>query len=177
MVPHVEEFSADLEVAFPLPVEPEILEERETPIVAARASNEVAGRIAPLAGCRRREDGGIEPLVDGVRVMTGSAPVRTVQVRSVTGNQIAMPQRYLRRLQARGNKLMLFGVEPPVRRVLERTGLMEVIGEECVFTASPSIGGSSQEASDVKPLFLRPGRITDYSRLLHQYGRNRDHFP
>jgi SulP family sulfate permease len=65
---------------------------------------------------------------------------------SITSSAVAMLERYLRRLQARGNKLMLFGVEPSVRRALERTGLMQVIGEESVFGASASIGGSFQQA-------------------------------
>jgi SulP family sulfate permease len=65
---------------------------------------------------------------------------------SITSSAVAMLERYLRRLQARGNKLMLVGVEPAVRRVLERTGLMQVISEENVFAATPSIGGSFQEA-------------------------------
>jgi sulfate permease, SulP family len=65
---------------------------------------------------------------------------------SITSSAVAMLERYVRRLQARGNKLMLFGVEPPVRRALERTGLMQVIGEESVFAASATIGGSFQEA-------------------------------
>ena len=65
---------------------------------------------------------------------------------SITSSAVAMLERYLRRLQARGNKLMLVEVEPPVRRVLERTGLMQVISEENVFAASASIGGSFKEA-------------------------------
>jgi SulP family sulfate permease len=65
---------------------------------------------------------------------------------SMTSSAIAMLERYVRRLEARGNKLMLVGVEPPVRRALERTGLMQVIGEERVFAATATIGGSFQEA-------------------------------
>jgi SulP family sulfate permease len=65
---------------------------------------------------------------------------------SITSSAVAMLERYLRRLQARGNKLMLVEVEPPVRRVLERTGLMQVISEENVFAATASIGGSFQQA-------------------------------
>jgi SulP family sulfate permease len=65
---------------------------------------------------------------------------------SITSSAIAMLERYVRRLQARGNRLMLFGVEPPMRRELERTGLMQVIGEERVFAASATVGGSFQEA-------------------------------
>ena len=41
---------------------------------------------------------------------------------------------------------MLVGLEPRVRRELERTGLMQVIGEQSVFAASANIGGSFQEA-------------------------------
>jgi SulP family sulfate permease len=65
---------------------------------------------------------------------------------SITSSAVAMLERYVRRLQARGNKLMLFGVEPSVRHALELTGLMQVISEENVFAATPSIGGSFQEA-------------------------------
>jgi sulfate permease, SulP family len=65
---------------------------------------------------------------------------------SVTSSAIAMMERYVRRLQAGENKLMLVGVEPQVRRVLERTGLMRAIGEESVFAASASLGGSFKEA-------------------------------
>jgi SulP family sulfate permease len=65
---------------------------------------------------------------------------------SITSSAVAMLERYLHRLQARGNKLMLFGVEPSVRHALERTGLMQVIGEKSVFSASATIGGSFQEA-------------------------------
>jgi SulP family sulfate permease len=64
---------------------------------------------------------------------------------SLTSSAVVMLERYVRRLQARGNKLMLVGVEPRVRRELERTGLMKVIGEESVFAASAIIGGSFQE--------------------------------
>jgi SulP family sulfate permease len=65
---------------------------------------------------------------------------------SITSSAVAMLERYIRRLQARGNKLMLFGIEPPVRHTLERTGLVQAIGEDCVFAASAKIGGSFQEA-------------------------------
>jgi SulP family sulfate permease len=65
---------------------------------------------------------------------------------SITSSAVAMLERYVRRLQARGNKLMLVGVEPPVKHALERTGLMQAIGEESVFAASATIGGSFQEA-------------------------------
>ena len=57
-----------------------------------------------------------------------------------------MLERYVRRLKARRNRLMLVGVEPPVKRALERTGLMQMIGEESVFAATATIGGSFQEA-------------------------------
>ena len=65
---------------------------------------------------------------------------------TITSSAVAMLERYVHRLQARGNKLMLVGVEPPVKRALERTGLMQMIGEESVFAAGPTIGGSFQEA-------------------------------
>src|SRR5262249_38333150 len=88
VVPHVEEFRAELNIAPPLLIQRKVLEEREAPVIAAWTPNEAAGCVTPRARGWCRENGGIEPLVDGVRIMTCSAVVGTVQVRSVAGNQI-----------------------------------------------------------------------------------------
>jgi SulP family sulfate permease len=48
------------------------------------------------------------------------------------------------RMQASGNRVLLEGVEPPVMKLLERSGLLDIIGADCVFPARPA----RQEALD-----------------------------
>jgi SulP family sulfate permease len=57
-----------------------------------------------------------------------------------------MLERYARKLQAGGNKLMLVGVEPHVRREFDRTGVTGLLGEENIFASSSSLGGPLREA-------------------------------
>jgi SulP family sulfate permease len=65
---------------------------------------------------------------------------------SITTSGIVMLERYARKLQAGGNKLMLVGVEPRVRRALDRTGVTNLIGEENLFASTSSLGGPLNEA-------------------------------
>jgi SulP family sulfate permease len=65
---------------------------------------------------------------------------------SITTSGIVMLERYARKLQAGGNKLILVGVEPKVRRSLDLTGLTTIIGEESLFATTSSIGGPLNEA-------------------------------
>jgi sulfate permease, SulP family len=65
---------------------------------------------------------------------------------SITTSGIVMLERYARKLQAGGNKLMLVGVEPRVRREFDRTGVTSLLGEENIFSSSSSLGGSLSEA-------------------------------
>jgi SulP family sulfate permease len=65
---------------------------------------------------------------------------------SITTSGIVMLERYARKLQAGGNKLMLIGVEPRVRREFDRTGVTSLLGEENIFASSSSLGGPLQEA-------------------------------
>src|SRR5271157_3598091 len=69
MVPHVEEFSTQLEVASPRFAEHEVLEEGHVPIVTSRAAYAVARGIAPRACRGRRVDRGVEPFTNGVWVV------------------------------------------------------------------------------------------------------------
>src|SRR6185312_9084549 len=78
VVPHVEEFRAELDIASPLLADCEVLEERETPVVSARPTNRVARGIAECVGCWCRVDRGIEPLADSVGIMSTTADIRTV---------------------------------------------------------------------------------------------------
>jgi SulP family sulfate permease len=54
--------------------------------------------------------------------------------------------RYARALQAGGNKLMLEGPNQPVLQQLERTGLLDLIGEENVFLGQPVFGAALRQA-------------------------------
>jgi SulP family sulfate permease len=55
-------------------------------------------------------------------------------------------KRYAEALKARDGRLMLVGVEPPVREQLVRTGQLAVIGPENIFMAQPQIGAAVNEA-------------------------------
>jgi sulfate permease, SulP family len=65
---------------------------------------------------------------------------------SITTSGIVMLERYARKLQAGGNKLMLVGVEPRVRREFDRTGVTSLLGEENIFASTSSLGGPLIEA-------------------------------
>jgi SulP family sulfate permease len=53
---------------------------------------------------------------------------------------VTVLQRYAYALKARQGKLMLVGVDPQVREQLARTGVLQFIGEENVFVATPQLG-------------------------------------
>jgi SulP family sulfate permease len=55
-------------------------------------------------------------------------------------------QRYSQALQNRHGKLMLVGVDPLVRDQLAKTGVMNLIGEENVFVATPQLGEALNQA-------------------------------
>jgi SulP family sulfate permease len=65
---------------------------------------------------------------------------------SLTTSGIVMLERYARKLQAGGNKLMLVGVEPRVRREFDRTGVTSLLGEENIFASTSSLGSPLSEA-------------------------------
>ena len=55
--------------------------------------------------------------------------------------------RYVEALRAHDSKLMLVGVDPAVRDQLARTGMLQTIGEENVFLATPQIGAAMNAAA------------------------------
>ena len=65
---------------------------------------------------------------------------------SITTSGIVLLERYARKLHAGGNKLMLVGVEPGVRRELDLTGITRLIGAENLFESTSSLGGPLHEA-------------------------------
>ena len=54
--------------------------------------------------------------------------------------------RYARRLRQVGGRLMLTGSSSRLRRQLERTGAIEVLGADNVLEATPEVGGSTRRA-------------------------------
>jgi SulP family sulfate permease len=54
--------------------------------------------------------------------------------------------KYTEKLHAGGNQLMLAGISPGVMKLLEHTGVVDVIGRENVFTAQPGFGASLDAA-------------------------------
>jgi SulP family sulfate permease len=59
---------------------------------------------------------------------------------------VTVLQRYSQALQARQGKLMLVGVDPMVRDQLAKTGVLELIGDENVFVATPQLGAALNQA-------------------------------
>lgn len=59
---------------------------------------------------------------------------------------ISMVDRYARKLQARGGKLVLVGVNPRIIMQLKRTGLLRLLGEQNVYQSTPLVGEALRQA-------------------------------
>ncbi len=59
---------------------------------------------------------------------------------------VTVLQRYAQALHDRQSKLMLVGVDQNVRDQLAKTGVMDLIGEENVFVATPQLGAAMNRA-------------------------------
>ncbi len=59
---------------------------------------------------------------------------------------VTVLQRYARALQAGQGKLMLVGVDPAVRDQLAKTGVLQAIGDDNVFVATPQLGEALNRA-------------------------------
>jgi SulP family sulfate permease len=59
---------------------------------------------------------------------------------------VTVLQRYAQTLNQRNSKLMLVGVDPAVRAQLAKTGVLQLIGAENVFLATPQIGEALNQA-------------------------------
>jgi sulfate permease, SulP family len=70
-------------------------------------------------------------------------------------------RRYAEALKAHSGRLMLVGVEPPVRDQLIRTGLLAVLGPENIFMAQPQVGAAVNEAAQAAARWLgeSPGLV------------------
>ena len=68
---------------------------------------------------------------------------------------VTVLQHYARGLHAHGSKLMLVGVDPAVRDQLGKTGVLQDIGDENVFVATPQLGVALNQAVAAATAWLR----------------------
>ncbi len=68
---------------------------------------------------------------------------------------VTVLQRYAQTLKQRDSKLMLVGVDPAVRDQLARTGVLQSLGENNVFAATPQIGAGLNQAVAAAEAWLR----------------------
>ena len=87
---------------------------------------------------------GVLPAVEGTKNAVVIFGLRGRE--SITTSGIVSLERFARKLHAGGNKLMLVGVEPRVRRELDLTGITRLIGTENVFESTANVGGPLNEA-------------------------------
>lgn len=59
---------------------------------------------------------------------------------------VGVLHRYAKTLHAGNNKLMLVGVDPAVLAQLAKTGMLDLLGEENVFIATPQLGAGLNQA-------------------------------
>lgn len=60
---------------------------------------------------------------------------------------ITVLQRYAKQLHARDSKLMLVGIDQAVYEQLAKTGVLDIIGKENVFFATPQLGAAMNQAA------------------------------
>lgn len=76
-------------------------------------------------------------------------------------------RRYTQALQANAGKLILAGVAPSLRQQLQRTALLDMIGEENIFMATETIGEAANAAVRAAQEWLAtasPGEVQDGSQ-------------
>jgi SulP family sulfate permease len=67
-------------------------------------------------------------------------------MQQITSTAVRWLERYAKDLQANGSLLMLADVNPAVLDVLKKSGALELIGEQNVFSASPRVLETEQQA-------------------------------
>ena len=89
----------------------------------------------------------LDELMPATRGVKHAAVILRVRGREqVSSTGLKWLQRYTRELHEGGNVLLLAGVQPVVKDMLERTGLMDIVGQENVFEAQPGLGASLDTA-------------------------------
>ncbi len=90
----------------------------------------------------------LEEMLPSVENTTRAAVALGLRGKAEIGSTfITVLQRYAEALQARDSKLMLVGVDQRVLDQLARTGLLQRIGEENVFLATPQVGEAMNQAA------------------------------
>jgi SulP family sulfate permease len=91
---------------------------------------------------------------------------------------ITVLQRYAAALQARDSKLMLVGIDQPVREQLAKTGVLKLIGGENVFLATPQLGEAMNQAAAAAYAWLgeSPAEQAELKQALRN-NSNRDNEP
>jgi SulP family sulfate permease len=80
-------------------------------------------------------------------------------------------ERYAKALHAHDSKLMLVGVDEPTRGQLAKTGVLELIGEENVFMATPQLGAAMNQAIAAAHAWLGDMPASGTARAPAQVGR------
>jgi SulP family sulfate permease len=92
-------------------------------------------------------------------VKDAERPVVIFRLRAQEGigsSFVTVLERYSQQLKARGGKLMVAGVNPKVKRQLDRTETTsEILGKENVFVATTSLGASTRAAYDAAQRWLQ----------------------
>jgi len=89
----------------------------------------------------------LEEKLPDVAEANGSVVIFRLRDRDEVGSTfIRSLERYTRQLQAQGNILMIEGINQQVLEQLERTELLDLIGEENIFLGQPQFGAAMREA-------------------------------
>jgi len=89
----------------------------------------------------------MEEMLPAVDDATHTVVAINLRGKSEIGSTFAtVLQRYSRALRDRQSKLMLVGVDPLVRDQLAKTGVLDSIGDENVFVATPQLGKALNQA-------------------------------
>jgi SulP family sulfate permease len=83
---------------------------------------------------------------------------------AITTTFLAFLERYAKKMQAGGNRLLLAGVEPRAKAQLEATGTMAVIGVENVFVTSAVLGEPMSQALAAANEWTAKAATTDQDR-------------
>lgn len=107
-----------------------------------------------FAAAKHLED--LLPKVDGA---TGAVLAINLRGKSEVGSTfITVLQRYSQALRNNGGKLMLVGVDPAVRDQLARTQVLQSIGEESIFLATPQLGAALNQAVAAADTWIQQSR-------------------
>lgn len=89
----------------------------------------------------------MEEMLPAIGDATHAVVAITLRGKSEIGSTfVTVLERYASALRAHDSRLMLVGVDPAVLAQLAKTGVLEVIGEENVFLATPEIGQALNRA-------------------------------